>query len=72
MVLDGPHDKDDALLEEPRVDVISPLAARRLLDDHGNEIQCGCAHTFACCDSEVPIFSRFRAFRYANVTVSRS
>ena len=35
-VVDGTADENDALLQEPRVNVERTLAARALLDDHGN------------------------------------
>ena len=37
VVFDVARQEDDALLEEPREDVVRALAARRLLHDHGNE-----------------------------------
>ena len=36
-ILDRSGQEDDALAQEPRVDVESPLAAVRLLDHHGHE-----------------------------------
>ncbi len=38
VVLDRTHDEDHALLQQPRIDVISTFAASGLLDDHGDEI----------------------------------
>ncbi|EKF42791.1 prolipoprotein diacylglyceryltransferase [Nitratireductor indicus C115] len=40
-VLYGTGQEDDALLQETRKDVVSPLAPVRLLDDHGHQIH-GC------------------------------
>jgi hypothetical protein len=37
VVLDRARHKDDPLLEEARIDVVSPLAAAGLLDHHGHE-----------------------------------
>ena len=37
-VLDRTGDEDDALLEEPRIDVVGPLAADGLLDHHGDDV----------------------------------
>jgi hypothetical protein len=38
VVVDRAADEDDPLLEQPRIDVEGPLAARALFDDHGNEV----------------------------------
>ena len=37
VVLDRPGDEDDALLQQPRIDVVGALAAVGLLDDHRHE-----------------------------------
>ena len=37
-VLDRTGDEDDAFLQEPRKDIVGPLAADGLLDHHGDEI----------------------------------
>jgi hypothetical protein len=37
LVVDGLAEEDDALVQQPRVDVEGPLAARILLDDHGHK-----------------------------------
>ena len=37
LVVHGRAEEDDALVQEPRVDVERALAARRLLDDHGDQ-----------------------------------
>jgi hypothetical protein len=37
LVVDRLAEEDDALVEQPRVDVEGPFAARVLLDDHGHE-----------------------------------
>jgi hypothetical protein len=34
----APVDEDDALFEQPRVDVVRALTARALLDDHRNQV----------------------------------
>jgi hypothetical protein len=36
-VVDGLAEKDDVVLEEAGIDVVSPLPAGRLLDDHWNQ-----------------------------------
>ena len=38
-IVDRPHEKHDPFLEKARVDVVGPLAARRLLHHHGDEVQ---------------------------------
>jgi len=51
-VLDRPGDEDDPLLEQPRVDVIGPLATVGLFDHHGDEVLhveiYRVAHRFTC------------------------
>ena len=37
-VVDRRADEDDAVLEEPGEDIVRPLAAVGLFDDHGNEL----------------------------------
>ena len=37
LIVDRGAEEDDALVEQARVDVELALAARRALDDHGNE-----------------------------------
>src|SRR5207344_2036829 len=37
-ILDRPSDEDNPLLQEPRVDVVGPLATVGLLDHHGHQI----------------------------------
>ncbi len=44
VVVDRADDEDHALLEQARIDVISALAARGLLDDDRNQIQCTLVH----------------------------
>ena len=48
VVFDRADDEDEAVLQQPRVDVVCPLSPRRLLDDHRYEIQCLCAHVSSC------------------------
>ncbi len=44
VVLDRADDEYQSLLEQPRIDVIRPLAASRLLDHHRNQIECARLH----------------------------
>ena len=44
VVLDRANDEDQAVLQEARIDVVCPLAARRLLDDHRDQVQCSLVH----------------------------
>ena len=50
LVLDWARDEDNALLQEARINVISPLAAVGLLDHHGYQrVQVYMAQVFHCC-----------------------
>ena len=44
VVIDRPDDEDDPFLEEAGVDVLSPLAARSLLYDDGDQVQGSFVH----------------------------
>ena len=39
VVLDRTDNEDQPIFQQPRVDVVRPLAARRLLDDHRYQVQ---------------------------------
>ncbi len=40
-VVDGSHEEHDPLLEKARIDVVGPLSAPALLDDHRHEAEGG-------------------------------
>jgi len=46
VVVHRPDDEDHALFQKARINVIGTLAASRLFDDHGNEIQRPLIHVF--------------------------
>ena len=49
VILDRTDNEDDALLQQPRVDVVSAFAAGSLLDDHRHESECPGFHSHVYC-----------------------
>ena len=64
LVFDRTDDENESVLEKPRINVVGPLAPRRLFDDHRYEIQCLCAHCCSC-PFAVIIFSLAGGFIYS-------